>query len=227
MSDCCHQNQRDDVRCQCLIVAVQSGGIAEHVVARKKVVRDIVNAAIGVLIRDIVSSNGSFLGFTAHKKGAAIAKVDKRLVLDGLSIIQPEELVDLVGSERHGVLFVKGTARMIVDVSLKKRNEFGTRKERVLRLYLYRQRQDVRILSPPRCSERSVSNQQTHIRGRELCCLQLHPLPDEALSKGPGLAFELPPTQHGVLQLRPRGGDGRDLPMMRGSRPDLQRGFSR
>lgn len=86
-----------DILLQCLSITMLCRGFVEQTVVGQKIVADVEQSQIGVLIWDAVAGYRTFLGLAANEECIVGARIRRDFVSDGLGIVQPEELVDLVG----------------------------------------------------------------------------------------------------------------------------------
>lgn len=70
----------------------------EDVVGGQKIVADVVQSLIGILIRDVVASQGTLLGLVCQKE-ELVSGADTNFLPDGFTVLKPKELGGLVG--RH------------------------------------------------------------------------------------------------------------------------------
>lgn len=77
---------------------MKSRRAVEDIVGGQQVVTDVVQALVGILIRDVVASQGTLLGLVRQEE-ELVAGADTDFLPDCITVLEPKKLRGLVG--RH------------------------------------------------------------------------------------------------------------------------------
>lgn len=77
---------------------MKSRRAVEDIVGRQQIVADVVQALVGILIGDVVASQGTLLGLVCQEE-ELVSGADTNFLPDGFTVLEPKELGGLVG--RH------------------------------------------------------------------------------------------------------------------------------
>ena len=84
-------------RAESLIITMKGRRVVEEIIHCQKIVANVIETLISVRVRYTIPCYGTFLSFSSQKESPSLTKVGAGFVLDCLTIVEPEKLVDFVG----------------------------------------------------------------------------------------------------------------------------------